>query len=94
MLKLRENNIPKETKVDHMELYKDGIKTMKRLFPQNRNPGVVQKTLELIKKVLTNLVENPKDPKFMTLKLDNKSVKDKIYDVTGAFKFLKGAGFE
>jgi len=51
-------------------------------------------TYETLNKVLSNIVANPAEPKFRTLKKENKLVSEKLSRSTGAISTLLALGFE
>lgn len=50
--------------------------------------------LETLQKILGNVVANPTDPKFRTLKADNKMVRERVVSAPGGRAMLLAAGFE
>eukprot|EP00933_Yihiella_yeosuensis_P004229 TRINITY_DN108605_c0_g1_i1.p1 TRINITY_DN108605_c0_g1~~TRINITY_DN108605_c0_g1_i1.p1 ORF type:complete len:336 (+),score=84.36 TRINITY_DN108605_c0_g1_i1:73-1080(+) len=50
--------------------------------------------LQTLRKLLMNVSGDPSNPKFRVIKRDNKAIKEKILDVTGAEELIKALGFE
>ena len=50
--------------------------------------------LETLRKILGNVVAEPSEPKYRTLKAENKAVKDKVLACRGGRQMLEAAGFE
>jgi hypothetical protein len=51
------------------------------------------KAAETLKKLVTNALNNPSEPKFQSVNLSNAIVKERIVDLTGGLRFLKAVGF-
>ncbi|XP_063221639.1 peptide-N(4)-(N-acetyl-beta-glucosaminyl)asparagine amidase isoform X2 [Bacillus rossius redtenbacheri] len=60
---------------------------------ENPNP-VYDKTTVVLLKIVENIIRDPQNPKFRTLRLDNAVVKDKLIPVIGAMECLFELGFE
>lgn len=56
---------------------------MKKIHNPLKEPGVMRKTMETLKKLLSNIRDNPTEEKFRTLKMDNKGIQDKIMKISG-----------
>lgn len=53
-----------------------------------------QTAIATLLKILRNILSDPTDPKYRTLKADNKAVKEKVIACRGGGDFLIAAGFE
>ena len=58
-------------------------------FLENRT-----KAIELLNKILNNIIANPAEPKFRKIKCSNKNIAEKVASQKGAFDFLKSVGWE
>jgi hypothetical protein len=61
---------------------------------KDSNPEGLKTCLSTLKVYIKNLMENPQDPKFKKLKLDNKAFQSRIAPYEGAVEFLDVMGFE
>ena len=55
--------------------------------------GAGKTAAETLKKVMENIVKEPGEAKFRTLKLSNKAIQEKIGGAEGGMKFLTTLGF-
>ena len=69
------------------------LKTIKTLYPNYRNPGVARTTLSTLKIYCGNILSNPHDNKYKSIKIENKAFSDRIAKVTGGVNFLLAVGF-
>jgi hypothetical protein len=58
------------------------------------NPEGLKTCLSTLKVYIKNLMDNPQDPKFKKLKLENKAFQSRIAPFEGAIEFLDVMGFE
>lgn len=56
--------------------------------------GRARLALETMQKIVANVLSEPKEPKFRTLKVDNKAIKERVLSCPGARDMLLSAGFE
>lgn len=49
--------------------------------------------LEILLKLLTNIINDPSNSKYRSFKLENKTIKEKVLCISGMHDFLKGLGF-
>jgi len=61
---------------------------------KDENPEGLKVCLSTLKLYIKNLADNPQDPKFKKLKLDNKAFQSRIAPYEGAVEFLDVMGFE
>mmetsp|Transcript_30805 Transcript_30805/g.25987 ORF Transcript_30805/g.25987 Transcript_30805/m.25987 type:complete len:116 (+) Transcript_30805:677-1024(+) len=87
-------DVAKEKAQPPAHWYKEGLKTLCRLYPMSRDGEKLITCLNTLTTILKNLQKDPSNEKFRTLKIDNQKIKERIVDMAGASMFLKGAGFE
>jgi len=92
--KFDSSEVAKEKSQPPEHWFKEGIKTLTRLYPMSRDGDKLITCLNTLITILKNLEKDPTNEKFRTLKLDNQKIKERIIDMAGASVFLKGAGFE
>lgn len=56
--------------------------------------GTLENFLEVAAKILRNIINNPSEEKFRTLKLGNKAIQSKILSVRGGMDFFLACGFQ
>jgi hypothetical protein len=66
-------NIAKKEKKPPLEEIKHGIKTVKTLYTEDRQPGVAKTCLKTISVYTGNVVKDPSDPKFQSINLGNEA---------------------
>lgn len=49
--------------------------------------------IEIVLKLLTNIINDPSNSKYRSFKLENKSIKEKLLSISGMRDFLQGLGF-
>merc|ERR1719215_2225083 len=69
------------------------LSKMKKTY-KDTNPEGLKTCLSTLKIYVKNLQDNPQDPKFKKLKLDNKAFQSRIAPYEGAIEFLDVMGFE
>lgn len=69
------------------------LKAIKNLYPNYRNPGVARTCLTTLRAYTTNILNNPEEAKFRSIKVDNKAFQDRVAKVTGGINYLKAVGF-
>lgn len=69
------------------------LNRMKKEY-KDTNPEGLKTCLNTLKVYIKNLQENPTDPKYKKLKLENKAFQSRIVPFSGAFEILDVLGFE
>ena len=69
------------------------LKSIKTLYPNYRNPGVARTALTTLRVYTSNIMSNPEEHKYRSIKKDNKAFQDRVAKVTGGVIFLKALGF-
>ena len=87
-------NIKQKDKKPPLEEIKHGIKTVKTLYTEERQPGVCKTCLKTISVYTGNVVKDPSDPKFQSINLANEAFQKRVGKINGALGILKGFGFE
>lgn len=57
-----------------IEEIKHGIKTVKTLYTEERQPGVAKTCLKTISVLTGNVTKDPSDPKFQSINLGNEAI--------------------
>ena len=70
------------------------LKTIKTLYPTFRNPGVARTALTTLKAYTLNIISNPGDQKYRSIRVENKAFQDRVAKVSGGINFLKAVGFQ
>jgi len=60
----------------------------------NKNPEKIQTCVDTIKKIIQNIASHPGEEKYLKIRLNNKALRERVFDQRGAREFLIGAGFE
>ena len=76
-----------------VELVKHGLKTVRTLYTEDRNPGVAKTCFKTIHVYLTNALKDPNEEKFRKINLGNEAFQKRVGKVNGGLSILKGAGF-
>jgi hypothetical protein len=66
-------NIAKKDKKPPIEELKHGVKTVKTLYTEDRQPGVAKTCFKTISIYVGNVVKDPSDSKFHTINLANEA---------------------
>jgi hypothetical protein len=66
-------NIKQKEKRPPLEEIKHGIKTVKTLYTEDRQPGVCKTCLKTISVYTGNVVKDPSEPKFQMINLGNEA---------------------
>lgn len=56
-----------------LEMIKHGIKTVKTIYTEDRQPGVAKTCFKTISVYIGNVVKDPTDPKFLGINLTNEA---------------------
>ena len=83
-----------QPKKDPVEMIKHGLKTVRTLYTEDRNPGVAKTCFKTISVYLTNVLKNPTEEKFRKINLANEAFQKRVGKINGAMSILKGSGFE
>jgi len=76
-----------------IELVAHGIKTVRTLYTEDRQPGVAKTAFKTCHVVLSNVLKDPNEEKFKRINLSNENFQKKVGKITGSLSILKGAGF-
>ncbi|KAM3127621.1 hypothetical protein pb186bvf_020272 [Paramecium bursaria] len=71
--------------------------TLESTFNQmmkTQDPQLLQDALQLLQKLTTNITQNPTDVRFRSLKLSNKTLHSRLFNVEGINRVLNLIGFE
>jgi len=85
-----EKSIKEKSTKDQVAFY---LGKLKKNY-KDSNPEGLKTCLSTLKIYVKNLQDNPQDPKFKKLKLDNKAFQSRIAPFDGAIDFLDAMGFE
>lgn len=85
---------PAQKKMEPIEQVKHGIKTVRTLYTEDRQPGVAKTCFKTISIYLANVLKDPNEEKYKKINLTNAAFQTRVGKVTGALGILKGAGFE
>jgi hypothetical protein len=86
--------ILKKKEVPPIDLVKQGIKTVKSLYTEDRQPGVAKTCFKTINVYVNNVMKDPSDPKFQSINLGNEAFQKRVGKINGGLVILKGLGFE
>lgn len=92
--KFLEKEAAKAAEKPPLELIKHGIKTVKTLYTEDRQPGVAKTCLSTISKYIANVMKDPNEPKFQSINLANEAFQKRVGKINGGRVVLKGFGFE
>jgi hypothetical protein len=79
--------------ISGVELVKHGLKLVRTLYTEDRNPGVAKTCFKTIHVYLTNALKDPNEEKFRRINLGNEAFQKRVGKVNGGLSILKGAGF-
>jgi len=85
--------IKKKEQRSPLEEIKHGIKTVKTLYTEERNPGVSKTCLKTVNIYCSNVMKDPSDPKFQSINLANEAFQKRVGKINGGKIILKGFGF-
>ena len=77
-----------------MELIKHGIKTIKTLYTEDRQPGVAKTAFKTISVYTGNVIKDPNEPKYQSINLANEAFQKRVGKISGGLIILQGFGFE
>merc|ERR1719361_1554555 len=64
------------------------------LLLQDNDPDVKTEAVNILVKLLTNVINHPGELKYRQIKLANKTIEEKLLPASGAFEVLFSCGFE
>lgn len=76
-----------------VELVKHGIKTVRTLYTEERQPGIAKTCFKTIHVYLSNILKDPNEEKFKKINLANENFQKRVGKINGGLSILKGAGF-
>ena len=77
-----------------LEMIKHGIKSIKTLYTEDRQPGVAKTCFKTISVYTGNVLKDPSDPKFQSINLENAAFQKRVGKIQGGKMILQGFGFE
>lgn len=86
--------IKQKEKKSPIEEIKHGIKTVKTLYTEERQPGVAKTCLKTISVYTGNVIKDPNEPKYQSVNLANEAFQKRVGKINGGKMILKGFGFE
>ncbi len=84
---------PKTSGPQGIDLVKHGLKTVKTLYTEDRQPGVAKTCFKTCQVYLTNVLKDRDEEKFQRINLGNDAFQKRVGKITGGMNILKGAGF-
>ena len=63
-------------------------------FSTTHENAVARDALELVQKLLLNVIKNPDEPKFRIVKLDHQKLQTKLFCLSGGIALMQSLGFE
>ena len=75
------------------ERIRGALNAIKSLYPEYRNPGVARTALTTLRVYTNNILSNPEEAKFRSIKQDNKAFQERVSKVTGGLNYLRAVGF-
>lgn len=84
---------PKASGPQGLDLIKHGLKTVKTLYTEDRQPGVAKTCFKTCSVYLTNVLKDKNEEKFQRINLGNDAFQKRVGKITGGMNILKGAGF-
>jgi len=76
-----------------IEQIQHGIKTVKTLYTEDRQPGVAKTCFKTISIYTGNVLKDPNDPKYLSINLENKAFQTRVAKISGGRAILTGFGF-
>jgi len=61
-----------------IEQIQHGIKTIKTLYTEDRQPGVAKTCFKTISIYTCNVLKDPNDPKYLSINLENKAFQTRV----------------
>lgn len=87
------DRIKQKNKKPPIEEIKQGIKTIKTLYTEDRQPGVAKTCFKTLSIYTGNVIKDPNDPKFQSINLANEAFQKRVGKINGGLMVLKGFGF-
>lgn len=84
----------KQSEKTPKEQVEHGIKTVKTLYTEIRQPGVAKTCLKTCAALCKNLVKDPQNEKFRRINLDNENIQKRLAKVNGGLAVMRGVGFK
>lgn len=81
-------------KVDPIDSVKAGLKMIRTLYTEERNPGIAKTCFSTMKAYLSNVLKDVNEEKYRKIKLTNEAFNKRVGKINGGLQVLKGAGFE
>lgn len=75
------------------EKIRNALNAIKTLYPEYRNPGVAKTAMNTLRVYTNNILTNPEESKYRSIKQDNKAFQDRVAKVSGTINYLKAVGF-
>ncbi len=72
---------------------KHGLKLVKTLYTEDRQPGVAKTCFKTCQIYLTNVLKDRNEEKFQKINMSNDAFQKRVGKITGGIHILKGAGF-
>lgn len=85
---------PKPKGPQGMDLVSHGIKTVRTIYTEDRQPGIAKTAFKTCHVILGNVLKDPSEEKYRRVNLGNENFQKRVGKITGALSILKGAGFE
>ena len=76
-----------------LELLEHGIKTVKTLYTEFRQPGVAKLCFKTCNTFVGNVLKDVNEEKYKKVNLDNNAVNTRVGKINGGKAILKGLGF-
>ena len=76
-----------------IELIKHGLKTIRTLYTEDRQPGVAKTCFKTVHVYLTNALKDRNEDKYKRINMGNEAFQKRVGKITGGLSLLKGAGF-
>lgn len=77
-----------------IDTIKHGIKTVKTLYTEDRQPGVAKLCFKTISVYVGNVVKDPNESKYQSINLTNEAFQKRVGKINGGKIILNGFGFE
>ncbi|CDW78340.1 pub domain-containing protein [Stylonychia lemnae] len=84
---------PQKQVLEGIELVKHGIKLVKTLYTEDRQPGVAKTCFKTLTVYLNNAINNPTEDKFKRINQANEAFQKRVGKINGGMSILKGVGF-
>ena len=84
---------PSKPQISGIDLVKHGLKTVRTLYTEDRQPGVAKTCFKTLNVYLGNLLKDPNEEKFKRINQANEAFQKRVGKITGGVNILKGAGF-